>query len=428
MSMTEPDTSSRSRNLRRIATLRVLMATLSSLALLATHHLADTALQFRALTILVATLGIAGILTWLRAKSPAHITDHEFFVQLCIDVLLLALLLYFTGGATNPMAWAFLIPLTIAATVLPAPAVWSMTAITILCYSLLFFYYQPLGGDLHVQHDPAFSRHVFGMWFGFGLAATLIAWAVMGMANTLRERDRLLARAREQALRDEKLVALATLATGAAHELGTPLATMAVVTHELEQAQLPPDVIHKLGILRGQIDRCKQALSVISASSGKRRVEDGCLRPAREWLHSVVEAWKSQRPGGTIELYLPDVPLTPGKARGQAMVMDERTLRQAMINLINNAADAAPSPPKIEATLEQDCLCVDILDQGPGIHPGPDGRAWPAASSKSFGLGLGLFLSHASLQRLGGQIELLPRKAGGTRTHVRIPLTWTDAA
>ena len=420
MRLQGPTKSSSSSNHKRLALLRGLILVAELLVVLGVHYVAAIALPLAPLFAIFSLMAVTSLWTWRRAGSDATLNDREFFLQLSIDVLALAAVLYFTGGATNPFAWLFLIPLIIAATVLPAPAVWLMAALTTLCYSLLFFFYQPLGNDTHMHHDRAFSQHIFGMWFGFALSAALIAGFVVGIANTLRQRDKLLARAREQALRDEQLIALGTLATGAAHELGTPLSTMAVVTRELERADLPDGMKRKLQILRSQVDRCKQALSVISASAGELRAESGGLIPLQTWLERVVDDWKAQRHNASISINLP--PQTTNAA-----IIDEQTLQQSMINLLNNAADASENEVAMNVRWDTQQVTIDILDRGPGLHPDISATLGERLSSnKEHGMGLGLFLTHATLQRLGGTIALFDREGGGTCTRIQLPLTRKD--
>lgn len=391
-------------------------------AVLGAHYLAKIPLPLVPLFAIFSLMAIATLWIWRRAGSGAAIDDREFFRQLCIDVLVLAGVLYFTGGATNPFAWLFLIPLIVAATALSAPVVWLMAALTTLCYSLLFFFYQPLVNDTHLQHDQAFSQHIFGMWFGFALSAALIAWFVVGIANTLRQRDKLLAQAREQTLRDEQLIALGTLATGAAHELGTPLSTMAVVTRELERSAVPDSMKCKLKILRSQIDRCKQALSVISASAGELRAESGGLVPVHIWLKRVVDSWKAQRHDALISVKLPPLPTT-------AAIIDEQTLQQSIINLLNNAADASGKAIELDARWDMQQLTIDILDRGHGLQPNITATLGAQqTSNKEHGMGLGLLLTHATLRRLGGDIALFDRQGGGTCTRIKVPLTQLDSS
>ncbi len=403
--------------MKRLFLLRSFMIAGVLLAIIVTHFIADLTLPLAQLLLIVGVLGLVNLWTWQRIRSQVHIQDREFLIQLTVDVLALTGILYFTGGATNPLAWIFLIPLIIAATVLSTRATWLMAALTTSCYSLLMFLYRPLSPDNHMHHDDTFTQHVFGMWFGFVLSAALIAWFIVGMANTLRKRDQMLAEAREQTLRDEQLVALGTLATGAAHELGTPLATMAIVTKELERADVPDAMKRKLGILREQVRRCKQALSVISASAGETRAESGSLIQVELFLNRVISEWQSQRLDAAIDTQIQGGPAS-------AKIVDEYTLHQSLINLLNNAADASTEPLVLKSSWEEDRLEINILDRGPGLHPSTMASLGKQQSSrKEYGMGLGLFLTHATIQRIGGSIALFDREHGGTCTRVQLPLS-----
>ena len=409
---------SSSLNLKRLFTLRSLMITAEVSAMIGARYLLEIDLQLAPLLTIISLLFLVNIWTWQQVRRGTPVTDREFLYQLCVDVGAIAALLYFAGGATNPFAWLFLIPLIIAATVLSAGATWLIAAFSILCYSFLMRYYLPLGEHDHLQHGDSFSQHVFGMWFGFVMSACLIAWFVAGMARSLRTRDQLLAQAREKALRDEQLVALGTLATGTAHELGTPLATMAVVTRELERAGLPEPTQRKLQILKDQIARCKVALSTLSASAGEVRAEGGGLIPVQIFIDQLVARWRQQCPNTVLT-----VEVSSGDSG--ATVVSEQTLIQALINLLNNAADVSPELLILEASWPAEGhLVLDILDRGPGLHPQTAKQVdRPKTSEKEFGMGLGLFLAHATIQRSGGDIRLTDRPGGGTRTHIRLPLT-----
>lgn len=412
-----PTELSSTRNLKRLFTLRSLMISGELIAIVGIHYLTDVRLPLAAMLGIVSLLTVVNLWTWLQVRSRTLITDQAFFYHLCIDVAAIAGLLYFSGGATNPFAWLFLIPLIIAATVLSADATWAIAGLSILCYSLLMRFYIPLGEHAHMHQDDSFNQHVLGMWFGFVMSAILIAWFVVGMANTLRERDRALALAREKSLRDEKLVALGTLATGAAHELGTPLATIAVVARELERADIPDTMRRKLNILSGQISRCKSALSTLSASAGEARAESGGLVPVESFLRDLITYWEQQRSEARIEYHF-------SNTNDQATIVNDQTLIQALVNLLNNAADASQEPLVMEAHWDQADMTIDILDRGPGLQGQVTNRLYqPKTSQKEFGMGLGLFLAHATIQRLDGEITLTNRDGGGTRSRIRIPLT-----
>mgnify|MGYP000444035616 CR=1 FL=1 len=113
-----------------------------------------------------------------------------------LDVAGITGVFYFTGGATNPFVWFYLLPLMIAATILPRIHTWIMAAVTVICYTSLFLIDAPVESE-HAHHDHAsgFQMHVFGMWLGFVMSAGFVAVIIVGMAHTLRQRDRRLAEA-----------------------------------------------------------------------------------------------------------------------------------------------------------------------------------------------------------------------------------------
>ena len=235
------------KNLLRMFWLRNVMAAVLALAGWAAMGLYDIPLPTHALTgAVLLMLGLnAG--TWWRLGYAKPASDLELLIQLLLDMTILTGLFYATGGYTNPFVWMYLLPLTIAAVALPWRHTWFVAGLAVVCYSALMFWYQPLpmvAMDMsatgmedmhmtHMQHNSGFSVHLLGMWAGFVVSAGVIAFFVERMGRTLREYDQLISKARERALESERMLALGSLATGAAHELGTPLATMAVLTREL---------------------------------------------------------------------------------------------------------------------------------------------------------------------------------------------------
>ncbi len=412
-------------NLYRLFLLRAIGIAGQLLVITVTVRWFDVSLPLWPLGIILGCLIIWNLLTWRQLQQTRTITDSEFLLQLTIDIVALAGVLYFTGGATNPFIWVFLLPVIIAATVLPSRFAWGLAGLTIVCYSLLAWFYVPLHPTdmAHMSHDMGngddFAQHVFGMWFGFVFVAVLVAYFVSGMANTLRERDRILAKAREQALRDERLVALGTLAAGAAHELGTPLATMAIVSSELEReypAELDSDLNSRLGIIRQQIARCKQALSIISASAGEVRAESGQPVPVKDYLQKLIQQWHKLRPGIKLHLNLQD-------EQNRQHIVADHALYQAMTNILDNAADASPDYVEFKAQWGESELLIEVNDQGAGLSAETSTHVGKTLfSTKKQGLGLGLFLAHASIERLGGNVMLFNREKGGVCTRIILPL------
>jgi two-component system sensor histidine kinase RegB len=380
----------------------------------------DLPLPLQPLFIILALIITLNLVAWLLHRRGARIGDGEIFSQMLLDVAGLTGIFFYTGGASNPFVWFYLLPLMIAATILPRAHTWIMAAVTVLCYTSLFLINAPLyTGPAHQAHASGFRMHVFGMWLGFVMSAGFVAVIIVGMSHTLRQRDRRLAEAREQALRNERLVALGTLAAGAAHELGTPLGTIAILAAELESEYndaAHADLHDKLGILRSQVDRCKAALSVISAEAGADRVEFGRRMQVRTYLADVIGEWQSQRPGVSLDCHIDE-------QSPQAEILAERTLTQALLNILNNAADASPEDVRLQSSWTTTQLSLDITDRGAGIDTAIQGQLGKnPVSTKNDGLGVGLFLAHATLQRLGGTIRVRDRDDGGTLTHITLPL------
>jgi len=369
------------------------------------------------LTLIVAV----NIYTWYRLRTGSRFGNNEIFTLMLLDVAGLTGIFFYTGGATNPFVWFYLLPLMIAATILSRWQTWSMAVITVLCYSALFFLDAPeLSSHTHHEHmaHDGFAMHVFGMWLGFVMSAGFVAVIIVGMATSLRKRDRKLAEAREESLKNERLVALGTLAAGTAHELGTPLGTMAILAAELEH-ECPAsdsDLKKKLGIIRSQVDRCKEALSVLSDSAGAERVESGHRMQVSDYIDEVIAAWKQQRPGASLQM-------KTGADMPAADILAERTLTQALINILNNAADASPDHVTMNADWTATELNIEIADRGPGLSDEIQRQLGKTpVTTKSDGLGVGLFLAHATITRLGGSLTISTREGGGTLLSIMLPL------
>ena len=365
----------------------------------------------------VIFLAVLNFATWLRLRRNWPVSNIEFFAQILIDVLALGALLYFSGGSTNPFVSLYLLPLTITAAALPWAFTWVMAVITIGCYSLLLFYYVPLPHD-HSEHNSEFTLHVSGMWLAFVLSTVLIAWFVVKMGISIRERDKDLSRAREQALRDEQIIALGTLAAGAAHELSTPLSTMAVVSRELQKDHAEnSELQNNISILRDQINQCKHTLTQLLADAGQTRAEDTSGQTVDRFLREILDKWKLMRPTVQFTYHCNGVHPVP-------QIINTQSLGQSILNLLNNAADASLENIEIKSDWDNKELRLEILDLGKGLSEETVQRAGQVffTSKPGHGFGIGLFLANATVERFGGSVRLTNRENGGACTQVRLPL------
>jgi two-component system sensor histidine kinase RegB len=397
--------------------------------------------------VIVAIIAFNGY-TSMRLQTDDPVTEMEIFSQICIDVFSIAALLYLTGGASNPITWVFLLPLSITAIMLPQAYAWYMVILTTSMYSILIAFNVPLPsiephmpdpGLLHPSPNTAnfemlqkahaisdnhyYNLHMFGMWFGFVFSAGLVAFFVAELAKTLKNRERSLAEARENALRDERVVALGTLAASAAHDMGTPLGTIAIVIHELIQdypARHFPEFNEKMEILQNQVNRCKDTLSLISASAGEMRAESGKAMLLTDYIDNVLYQWRSHKPTAKLQFIIdPDIVV-------DAQIIAERTLTHALINILNNAVEASSDPDRgieFHARWNVNELSLKIRDFGPGF-PAEIVKfvGKQPVTSKNKGLGVGLFLAYSTIHRLGGKISLNNLETGGACVEISLPL------
>ncbi len=431
-------------NLNWLFILRNFMLAAESVLIVITVYGLNINLPQEQLWLAILSISAVNLYTWMRLQTDDPVTELELFSQLCIDVLAITSLLYMTGGASNPITWVFLVPLIITAIILPQSYAWYMVIMTTTMYTLLVGYNIPLPSiephviksdlvspvtmhQLHsLQDKHYFNLHIFGMWFGFVFSAGIVAFFVVELAKTLRERERRLAEARENNLRNERIVALGTLAASAAHDMGTPLGTMAILTHELLQENPEhrnPVLYERLQIMQQQITRCKEALSMMSLSGGKMRAESGQMMPVINYIDSIINQWRAHNPSTKLNLIINPNNLVNAK------IVAEQTLTHAILNILNNAAEVSSVKLGIDfqAEWDQQVLTLKIRDHGPGIPENIlDSIGQHPVNSDKQGLGVGLFLTCSTIKRLNGTINFEPVSPNGTSVNIELPLLITE--
>jgi two-component system sensor histidine kinase RegB len=363
-----------------------------------------------ALTCVTVFLVLFNLGTFWRLQRSWSASELELLGQVVVDVGALALLLYFSGGATNPFAVLFVMPLAISAASLSRRYTWGVAFLILACYSLLYFVHIPLP-------DPAAS----GMWVNYALSAASIAYCAAGLCALLRRRERGLAASRQNDADagDDCLVLMGALAAGAAHELRSPLTTMAVLVEELRREQDAGDRrdrAENLRLMSDQIEACRDILCDLVAYGQDARVSDKRVEPVDRFLDQTVAKWRRLRPGVRLEL----------RRTGMhpAAISTEGSLEQAILNLLNNAADASPHAVEMECRCEARNLRILIQDRGPGIPAELAGMLGkPFFTTKhDGGTGIGLRLAKMALDRAGGSLKLSNRPGGGARAEVLLPL------
>ncbi|MCZ2721643.1 ATP-binding protein [Marinomonas sp. 15G1-11] len=355
---------------------------------------------------------INGVL-WIQLRNPELPGNTSYFLQLLLDVVELSLMFYFSGGATNPFIFYFLVPVSIAAVVLPLKYVLSLSIICTLAFSVLLNFSQPLPEFDESHMNITLSE--WGMWFNFALSALFISTFLNHIVNHMRRQQTWLSRNREQLLQDEQVLAIATHAAGTAHELGTPLNSMKLIVEELiadaeENSQVSEDAYQ----LKNQIELCSRILrklseeATITADLHNENIE------AKEYIEEIIEKWRILRPEIELSVDIMD-------AQSPKIQVDT-TLNQALLNLLNNAADANPIDIKLSVRWSKSTVTLTIQDNGPGISNDVLERLGQQLTSTKDGMGIGFFLSNASVSRRGGTVALYPVEEGGTITEITLPV------
>ncbi len=371
-------------------------------------------LQTLPFVVIIGALWVWNLILGWRLGRPTRVMALEISANLWIDMLALTALLYWSGGSTNPFVSLYLLPVALAAAFLPVRYIVLTLLLASALYTWLLWYYVPLA-PVGSRFGGDFNLHVWGMWASFILSAAIAAVFVHQLARAGQRRETELAEAREKLMRNEHIVSAGALAAGVAHEMNTPLATIGLLAQEMrelaaERAQVEADADE---ILR-QVAHCQTRLQRLQHKAGGASEELG-----GQALQETLQDWAALRPDVAVEfdLQLDDMP---------AYAEMER-FSMALVNLLDNAADASldqgETSVRVQARYRADELIVDIDDQGKGLSAEQMKRAGRVAfSSKAQGLGLGLVLSHATLERIGGSLTMMNLEGGGMRTRVVVPV------
>ena len=368
---------------------------------------------------IIGALTLTTLASWLRlARAKRPVPNLEILFQLGIDIAALTGLLYFTGGWTNPLVSLYLVPIAAAVAMLPTRLAWTIAATAVLCYALVAAFYQPLVSRGDSMAGP-FTLHILGMWLTFVIAAGLVAYFGTTMATTLRTRASALATAREEILRHEQIIGVATLAAGTAHELSTPLGSISVIASELRRDA--PEHRAEVDLMLTQVDVCKDILRRLRDTANPRDTQNK-RQDVDVFIEDVHERFELLRPTARVEFSV------DASATGRSIAADA-TLRQAILNLLNNAADASPAAVACATSCSADQLVIDIRDRGAGFGAttaaggGVDtALGAPIANGSSEGMGIGLLLANATIERLGGSVHIADRDGGGAWIRVTLPL------
>jgi two-component system sensor histidine kinase RegB len=356
---------------------------------------------------------------WVR-RNP-NVREWMLAAIMAFDFIELTALLHASGGPSNPFTVLFLVHIALAAVVLKATYAWSLAAMAMGCFFALFVL--PGGNATSAMHhhmghhqDSAMTLHLQGMWVAFAIAAAVIAYFVTRVTRDLEIQRNEVALARTRALRSERLASLATLAAGAAHELATPLSTIAVAAKELErELSLQPeakDSTQDARLIRDEVQRCRHILDQMASDAGE----------------SAGEAFRSVSPQELLQEATEDLAeLSRVKLEIQTAThvrVPLRALGRALRGLVRNALQASSAVVEVRAKEHSQALLLEIEDHGSGMSADlltKVGEPFFTTKEPGHGMGLGVFLARALCERLGGSLELSSKPGQGTLARVLLP-------
>lgn len=389
--------------------------------ILAVHVMVPVRLPLPQLFLVITTTIITNLLATLWFRTQGAGAEPLTIALMALDVLLLTSLLFLSGGPSNPFSTLYLVNIALAAILLPARWTWLLVALSAAGFGGLFLWHQPLEVLMPIPSHPPLPLHLEGTWLSFSIAALFIVYFATRVGGALEERERELRIARELAARTERLASLATLAAGAAHELSTPLSTIAVVAKELERqlerTQAAASSIEDARLIREQVQRCRKILDQMSADAGASSGEAF----ERVFVPTFLETALAEG--------APRVPvrveIQPG-AREVSIRIPPHALAQALRSVLKNAQDASGAGEEItlRAGLDGDTCRFEVEDRGSGMSPEVFARAGePFFTTKEpgRGMGLGLFLTRTVLEGLGGRLEIHSEQGQGTRVSLIVP-------
>lgn len=373
---------------------------------------AETTVQLahRAEALLVCLLyGVLAALGWLwfnrrppQASSPVSLT-------LAIDLALIGGWLYFTGGYTNPLVSLLLLPIAVAIILVPTRQSLVLTLAGIAVYTALALWHTPV--VLHHHDGDLAELHLIGMWATFALTAAILLLVVGTLARRLRHQQSQLSSFRENRLRDEQVIALGLSSAAVAHRLGTPLNTMTLLIDEIRahtRSKTTPELSEDLDLLEQQVQLCSAHLQQLTKTAVEAKTAQLETVTVKHWLDRLRES---------ATLLWPSGPLHWPETLPDAHLKVDATLDQAVLNLLANALTASPDWVSVSSRLSADGWIEMIVeDHGDGLEASLQGAPGEEIVDSRNGLGVGLFLSNATIQRLGGSLKAQTSGSGTTMT------------
>ena len=375
----------------------------------------DIHLPLRQMSVVLICLVAFNIGSLLRWRSHHEVTNGELFFALLVDVTTLTAQLYLSGGTTNPFTFLYLLQVILGAVLLRSWSVWTMVGITAACFTGLTLFYRPLALPADYYERP----YIEGTLICFALNAALLVIFITRINRNLRARDARLADLREQAAEEEHIVRMGLLASGAAHELGTPLSTVSVILGDWRRMSViaaDPQLLEEIDEMQAQVQRCKTIVSGILLSAGEARGDSPVATTIRTFLDDLVKEWRETRPVTRFTY--------ENRFGADVSIVSDSAIKQMIYNVLDNALEASPRWVGLDVEHDGDALKLIISDSGPGFPAemlAQLGKPYQSSKGRP-GAGLGLFLVSNVARTLHGSVSAHNRPEGGAIVTLTLPL------
>lgn len=367
----------------------------------------------------LAVLIAFNIASHLRWHEETKVSNRALFFALLVDVAILTAQLYLSGGTSNPFIFLYLLQVILSAVLLEVWSTWLIVAISGLCLLGLSKFSHPL--LLPSDNNGGMPElYIDGMIICFLLNAGLLVFFLTRISGNLKVRDVQLADARQRSTEEEHIVKMGLLASGAAHELGTPLATMSVILGDwrrMPEFSNNPDLIEDLSEMQRQLQRCKTTLSSILLSAGEARGESSVKTTINTFLKQLVDDFRATRPVQTF--------IFENQIQQDVPVVFDSALKQMICNVLDNALEASPAWLALTVSRDADLLVIVVSDTGPGFLPSileNLGQAYQSTKGRP-GSGLGIYFVVNVVRKLGGSVMAHNRQDGGAVVKIELPLS-----
>ena len=406
------------RNMLQLVLLRWLAVAGQISAILVAHYGLGIRLPLSPMLTIAGATIVLNIVTIAAMRARPGMSNGALFFLLMLDVASLTSQLYLSGGATNPFVSLYLIQVVLAAILLNTWSTALVVLVTSLCFAALTVSYRPLDYPLELVADRRVIETA-GAGVCFVLVAVLLVLLVIRITQNLRARDARLADLRQHAAEEDHIVRMGLLASGAAHELGTPLASLAVILGDWKRMPAllsDPDLIAEIGEMQAEVARCKAIVTGVLLAAGEARGEAPAVTGMKAFLDGIAADWRAAHAGVDLAYenrFDTDLPIVADPA-----------LKQVLFNVLDNAMEASTSGIALSAARERDVLRIRVRDSGPGFSADRLERfGRPYESTKGrLGGGLGLFLVVNVMRKLGGTVEAENAPIRGAIVTIRLPL------